>query len=275
MPPGKHVEHTKARHRHRVHIVLHEESGKTVALRPHDRVHVADEHRLRADVRSELEHRLVGEVRRPGLQLLNHPPICDMFLAGLMNPGWLIRWPSSLRQTAVSMTRPMWSSETPERIRSRSGVSRSENRHVRRPPSAVSRIRLQVVQNAWLTEEMKPMPPGAPSANLNRVAGPGRESTTGCSGNRSSICSWIRRLGTTCSLVQMLSPSSGMNSMKRTSYPLSRARRAKSTTSSSFLPFMTTMFSLIGHSPASREASMPSIVRVNMSLRAISWKRSA
>src|SRR6266852_1522564 len=114
-----------------------------------------------------------------------------MLLAGLMNPGWLIKWPSSLRHTAVSITRPRWSSETPDRMRSRSGVSCSENRHVRRPPSAVSRMRLQVVQNAWLTEEMKPMPPGAPSANLKRVAGPGRGSATGCSGNRASICSWM------------------------------------------------------------------------------------
>src|SRR5713101_5719455 len=74
-----------------------------------------------------------------------------MFLAGLMNPGWLIKWPSSLRHTAVSITRPRWSSDTPDRMRSRSGVSCSEKRHVRRPPSAVSRMRLQVVQNAWLT----------------------------------------------------------------------------------------------------------------------------
>src|ERR1700693_1569206 len=54
---------------------------------------------------------------------LRYPPICDMFFAGLMKPGWLMRWPSSLRQIAVSMTRPRWSSDAPERIRSRSGVS--------------------------------------------------------------------------------------------------------------------------------------------------------
>src|SRR5438128_1247307 len=110
-----------------------------------------------------------------------------------------------------------WSSETPDRIRSRSGVSCRENRQVRRPPSAVSRILLHAVQKAWLTDDMKPTPPGAPSAKVYRVAGPGRGSLYGTSGNWSSICSWIRRLGTTCSLVQMLSPSRGMNSMNRTS----------------------------------------------------------
>src|SRR5260370_39367517 len=101
-------------------------------------------------------------------------PICDMFFAGLMKPGLLIRCPSSLRQIAVSITDPRWSSDTPERIRSRRGVSCSENRHVRRPPSAVSRTRVHVEQKAWLTEEMKPVPPGAPAAEVKRVAGPGR-----------------------------------------------------------------------------------------------------
>src|SRR5205823_12434597 len=91
----------------------------------------------------------------------DQPPIWDIDFAGLMNPGLLIRCPSSLRQIAVSMTEPRCSSDTPERIRSRSGVSCRENRHVRRPPSAVRRTRLHVVQNAWLTEEMQPIPPAA------------------------------------------------------------------------------------------------------------------
>src|SRR5262252_6865241 len=62
-----------------------------------------------------------------------------MLLAGRTKPSWLIRWPSSLRQTAPSMTRARWSSEAPPRMRSRSGVSCSENRHVRsRQPNAVA-----------------------------------------------------------------------------------------------------------------------------------------
>src|SRR4051812_40389923 len=100
------------------------------------------------------------------LQSAAQPPICDIDFDGLMKPGLLIRCPSSLRQIAVSSTEPRWSSDTPERISSRSGVSCSENRHVRRPPSAVRRMRLHVVQKAWLTEEMNPTPPGAPSANV-------------------------------------------------------------------------------------------------------------
>src|SRR5207244_1173338 len=103
--------------------------------------------------------RLVRTIR------VDQPPIWDMLLAGLMNPGLLMRWPSSLRQIAASITDPRWSSDTPERINSRRGVSCSENRQVRKPPSAVSRIRLHDVQKAWLTEEMNPTPPAAPSEN--------------------------------------------------------------------------------------------------------------
>src|ERR1700693_2052088 len=263
MAPREVIQDAKAGHSRRVEIFLDEETDYSVALGSHDLVDVVGERDLWSYVRPELDHGLVGEMGRWGLDLLDHPPICDMLFEGLMNPGWLIRWPSSLRQIAVSITRPRWSSDTPERSRSRSGVSCSEKRHVRRPPSAVSRMRLHAVQKAWLTDEMKPTPPGAPSANLKRVAGPGRGSATGTSGKRSSICSWMRKLGTTCSLVQMPSPSRGMNSMNRTSYPSSRARRAKSTTSSSLWPFITTMFNLIGHRPASRAAWIPSIVRLN------------
>src|SRR6266851_7260649 len=162
--PREHVDDAKARCRGRLDIVLDEEADHAVTLGSLDRVDTLDEDRLGADVRPELKHRLIDEVGRPSLQLLDHPPIWDIDFPGLMNPGWLIRWPSSLRHTAVSITRPRWSSDTPDRMRSRSGVSCSENRHVRRPPSAVSRMRLQVVHNAWLTEEMNPMPPGAPSA---------------------------------------------------------------------------------------------------------------
>src|SRR6266852_3366918 len=210
--PCEVVQHAESRRRDGLDVVLDEVPHQPVALGPLDGVDVVGEDRLGADVWSELEHRLVHKMGCPGVKLLDHPPIWDMFL-----PGWLIRWPSSLRHTAVSITRPRWSSDAPDRMSSRSGVSCRENRHVRRPPSAVSLMRLHVVQNAWLTEEMKPTPPGVPSPNLKRVAGPGRGSATGTNGNRSSICSWMRRLGTTCSFVQMLSPSSGMNSMKRTS----------------------------------------------------------
>src|SRR6202162_3701806 len=215
--PGKVIHDAEAGDRRGVEVVLDEQTDQPVALRSQDLIDVVGERRLGTDVRTELEHRSVSQMGRWRLDLLDHPPIWDIDLAGLMNPGWLIRWPSSLRQIAVSITRPRWSSETPDRIRSRSGVSCSENRHVRSPPSAVSRMRLHEEQKAWLTEEMKPTPPGVPSAKLKRVAGPGRGSATGTSGNRSSICSWMRRLGTTCSLVHVPAPSSGMNSMKRTS----------------------------------------------------------
>src|SRR5207244_3292100 len=151
---------------------------------------------------------LTGEVLAP-----SHPPIWLMDFCGFRKPSWLIRCPSSFCQIAPSITPARWSSDAPPRIRSRSGVSRSEKRQVRSPPSAVRRMRLQLVQKACDTEEMKPIPPWAPSANRKSVDGPGLSSATGTRGKRSSIRSWIWRLGTTRSLDQRFSPSRGMNSM--------------------------------------------------------------
>src|SRR4029077_12749777 len=118
--PGQVVHDPEAGHRRRVEIVLDDKPDQRVALWSQDLVYVIGKRCLGADVRTQLEHRLVSQVSRRRLDLLDHPPIWDIDFAGLMNPGWLIRWPSSLRQIAVSITRPRWSSDAPERIRSRS-----------------------------------------------------------------------------------------------------------------------------------------------------------
>src|SRR5216683_5190926 len=91
MAPGQHMDDPESGHRDGQWVVLDEEARQAVALRPKDAVDMLGEYRLRPDVRSELQDRLVSEVGRPGVELLDHPPICDMFLAGLMNPGWLIK----------------------------------------------------------------------------------------------------------------------------------------------------------------------------------------
>src|SRR5260370_13958216 len=158
--PREHVDDAKARGCSRLDVVLDEEADHAVPLWALDRVDTLDENRLRADVRPELEHRLIDKMGRPRLKLLDHPPIWDIDFPGLMKPAWLIRWPSSLRHTAVSITRPRWPSDTPDRMRSRSGVSCREDRHVRPPPSARSRLGLQGVHNAWPTVEIHPTPPG-------------------------------------------------------------------------------------------------------------------
>ena len=61
--------------------------------------------------------------------------------------------------------------------------------------------------------------------------------------------------------------------MKRTTCPVRRAKDANSTGSSSFVPAMTTQLILIGESPASWAASMPSITLSNASRRVISANR--
>src|SRR5260370_13540434 len=127
--PREHVDDAKARGCSRLDVVLDEEADHAVTLWPLDRVDTLDENRLRADVRPELEHRLIDKMGRPRLKLLDHPPIWDIDFPRLMKPGWLIRWPSSLRHTAVSITRPRPSSDTPHRIRPPPALSSTRTSH--------------------------------------------------------------------------------------------------------------------------------------------------
>ena len=71
----------------------------------------------------------------------------------------------------------------------------------------------------------------------------------------------ISSAGTTFSRLHSPCASSGMNSMKRMPTPLSRPKRARSTTSSSLTPRITTAFTFTGERPASIAASMPAITR--------------
>ena len=61
--------------------------------------------------------------------------------------------------------------------------------------------------------------------------------------------------------------------MNRTSYPVSRDQRANSTSSSSFVPPMTTVLILIGVSPASSAAFSPAKTLSSASRRVISANR--
>ena len=88
-----------------------------------------------------------------------------MLRAGWMKPGsptWCL---SSLRHTAARMICSSSSSSAPSRSGPRRSVSLSENRQVRRRPSAVSRTRLQSAQNGSETGLMNPiraLPVGEP-----------------------------------------------------------------------------------------------------------------
>src|SRR5712692_6205025 len=73
--PREHVDDAKARGCSRLNVVLDEEADHAVTLWPLDRVDTLDENRLGADVRPQLEHRLIDQVGRPRMELLNHPPI--------------------------------------------------------------------------------------------------------------------------------------------------------------------------------------------------------
>ena len=87
------------------------------------------------------------------------PPMADIVRAGWTKPGSLTWCLSSLRQTASRMICSSSSSLAPARSGPRRSVSLSENRQVRRRPSAVRRMRLQSPQNGSLTGLMKPIRP--------------------------------------------------------------------------------------------------------------------
>src|SRR5207248_7999306 len=102
------------------------------------------------------------------------PPIWLIVFDGLTKSAWPILWPSSFCQTAAATKSRICSSDAPLRKRALTSCSWIENRQVRRWPSLVSRIRLQTLQKASLTDGMTPIPPWLPSRNRNRVAGAGR-----------------------------------------------------------------------------------------------------
>ena len=76
-------------------------------------------------------------------------------------------------------------------------------------------------------------------------------------------------LGHHLGVLQPPSASRGMNSMKRTITPSSRPKRAKSTTSSSLTPPMSTTLTFTGSRPASLAASMPSRTLASSSRRVV------
>ena len=143
------------------------------------------------------------------------------------------RGPGASPHTARRSCRSIASSGSPERSARRTSSSSSLNRQFRTAPSAVSRRRLHVPQNGWVTLEMTPISP-APSTKRNRSAGarsPAR--STAASGQRASICRTTSAPGTSRSRRHAPWASRGMNSMNRTIRPVERANAAKSRISSS------------------------------------------
>ena len=116
----------------------------------------------------------------------------------------------------------MSSSSPPDRRRSRTGCSSFANRQLRMAPSAVSRSRLHEPQNARVTLVMTPISP-RPSTKRKRSAGaastPARSRARAARPHR--CASRISSPGTTCERCQASPASSGMNSMNRTTRPVS------------------------------------------------------
>src|SRR5687767_11510396 len=88
-----------------------------------------------------------------------HPPIEYIGRSGWMNLAVLISWPSFLAAMDSVMARAMVSSLAPLRIRDLMSVSSRLKRQFLILPSAVRRKRLQLMQNGWLTEAIKPTLP--------------------------------------------------------------------------------------------------------------------
>ena len=145
----------------------------------------------------------------------------------------------------------------PSGRRRRTSSSSSLNRQFRTAPSAVSRSRLHVPQNGWVTLEMTPISPWPstepvplgrgpvvaplrppPAASVSRSAAPPRHPARA---DRAARCPVA---------------SSGMNSMNRTMRPVARANAAKSRISSSLDPDSRTTFTFTGGRPAASAASM-------------------
>ncbi len=146
----------------------------------------------------------------------------------------------------------------------RSGVSRStsssRNRQRRSLPSAVNRRRLQLAQNGSVTLLMKPIwPRSCPAAKRKERAGSWPLcSVIGVNGpNTASMRARVSADGTTCSRWNPAMLPNGINSMKRTSQGFSSVSRARSTTSSSLKPRVTTQLILIGANPAAAAAAIP------------------
>ncbi len=141
-------------------------------------------------------------------------------------------------------------------------------------PSAVSRSRSHVAQNGSDTGLMKPTSP-MPSANRYTREVELGSTCTGTSGFQPSIISKISRPASTCSRRQLPSASSGMNSMKRTTYPFRRESSANGITSSSVNPRMATAFTLIGRIDGCRSSSSsPASTFSRQSRRVIRWNFS-
>lgn len=91
LTPGEMVVHAEARRRHRLLATVDEDRNEAIAGGSLYVVHAAHEIVCGADVRPENEHRFGREVRLARSELPDHPPIWDMFFAGLTKPGLLIK----------------------------------------------------------------------------------------------------------------------------------------------------------------------------------------
>ena len=135
-------------------------------------------------------------------------------------------------------------------------------------------MRLQSEQKGSDTGLMKPISPW-PSAKRNTRAVAEGSRWTSSSGWTAWMIARSSSPVSTWSAVQLWSPSSGMNSMKRTWKSRSRANSAKGSASCSVKPRSATALTLIGRSAGcAAAASRPASTRGSASRRVIAKKRS-
>src|SRR5580693_5925784 len=195
--------------------------------------------------------------------------MADIGRAGCRKSGSLMPWPGSLDATARRHRAAIVASLAPARSGPRRSLSAVANRQLRTWPSAVSLTRSQEPQNGLVTEPITPIVAGPPlTRNASAGAEPRATGSSGVSGNSADRAARISSAVTMFARRQPCCASSGICSMNRSWYPCSRQNRASGTASSSFLPRISTVLTLIGPSPAAAAADSPARTSVSRSRRA-------
>ena len=186
------------------------------------------------------------------------PPIIDMLRAGWTKSGWFIRWPDHFAHTAARIRAARSVVAGARRASVPAGRSPRARTDTSAPcprRSAAAGCTCRRTARSRSDHADRPGLAVGEPVGRRRLGGPCPQARAGSTASIAVPASV--REATTCSRSHACCASSGMYSMNRTSYPVSRAHRAKPTTSSSFVPPITTQLILIGVSPAASAARDP------------------
>jgi hypothetical protein len=198
-----------------------------------------------------------------------NPPMADIGRSGCRKDGSLMPWPGSLTATARCHRPASSASLAPARNGPRRSLSVRANRQLRTWPSAVSRTRSQLPQNGLVTDAITPTWAGPPSTrNVSAGADPRLSGSSGVRANSRLSAAKISSAVIISARFQPCCASSGICSMKRSSYPWSRQNLSSGAASSSFRSRISTALTLTGVRPASAAAASPSSTSGSRSRRA-------